>query len=340
LCNYVRQKDKYIPVLLQSSNAKYSGVARESKVSFINKNSNALSHELSNYLNNNLAFGDFIFRLPGTLEEIGRATNLKHMQKVIREMPMDCLKYHFNRNDLSRWLNARALFPIARTLRGLTLDDFNNVDEATNYLQKAILKYRFHIGKGVIARFEYDNYDTSINFARIGEGSLGGKARGLAFIDSFLKRFEVSEKFEMVDISIPRSVVLCTDIFDNFMELNNLYEIVLDKDISDEEILNNFITSLLPIDLNRDLEAILNVFKRPIAIRSSSLLEDSHYQPFAGIYSTYMIPNYPDNKELTLKNLKIAIKSVYASVFYKSSKSYMEATKNMIDEEKMAIHFL
>jgi hypothetical protein len=193
-----------------------------------------------------------------------------------------------------------------------------------------------HKGRGVIAEFHRENFDEYLTFTRIGEGSLGGKARGLAFLDSMIKRNHLLDKFDSVIITIPRTVVLGTDIFDEFMEENHLYDIALSGN-SDKEILDAFVAARLPFRIHEDLYTFISVAKNPIAIRSSSLLEDSHYQPFAGIYSTYMIPKIEDNERLMIQKLSLAIKSVYASAYYKDSKAYMMATLNIIDEEKMGI---
>jgi hypothetical protein len=210
------------------------------------------------------------------------------------------------------------------------------MDQAKRYLFDAITAFRINKAKGVIADFDRERYDEYLQFARIGEGSIGGKARGLAFLDSLIKRNRLTDKFEDVVVTIPRTVVLGTDIFDDFMEENNLYEIAL-SDRSDKEILTRFVKSRLPFRIHEDLYRFISCVNNPIAIRSSSLLEDSHYQPFAGIYSTYMIPNIKFNERVMIDKLSEAIKSVYASAYFKDSKSYMAATLNMIDEEKMGI---
>lgn len=200
---------------------------------------------------------------------------------------------------------------------------------------ECIVKYRRMKNRGVVAVFHKDRFDKYSNFARIGEGSLGGKGRGLAFIDQIIKRNPVCENFDGVEITIPKTVVLCTDIFDEFMEENDLYPIAL-SDLKDEEILKAFLNARLPDSLIDNLSAFFEVVDKPVAVRSSSLLEDSHYQPFAGVYATYMIPFLNDSKK-QLQLLQDAIKSVYASVFYADSKAYMNATSNVIDQEKMAI---
>jgi len=338
LSRKIKADNQYLPVLLQSSSLKSGKVAKELKVGFLYKYSKTLSLELRRFVKKYFAFGDFIFEMPGEQKEIARASNLKELQKQICKIPDASLAYHIKRNHISKWLRARALFPIADLIVSLRLDQFNNLDEIRTYIYESISNYRISKSRGIIAKFKENKYDEYMRFARIGEGSLGGKARGLAFIDSFLKkRYKEFKQLKDVVITIPRTVVLTTDIFDEFMEMNDLYAIGLSSDLSDEEILCQFVRKKLPPQLEKSLLAFIAVSPNPIAIRSSSVLEDSHYQPFAGIYSTYMIPTVPNSPQRTLHLLSMAIKSVYASVFYKSSKAYMEATSNAIDEEKMAI---
>ncbi len=332
----VRKEDEHMPVLFQSTDTEYESLARDMKVGFLNKNSKTLSIELRNYITEYFFFGDFIFIDPKNGREITRAVDLKSMQDKIFEIPDDSLQYHMQRNHFSKWLNARALFPIAEMFREVSVTAFDDMDEAKRYLFDAITAFRINKARGVIAEFDRERYDEYLQFARIGEGSIGGKARGLAFLDSLIKRNRLAYQFDDVVISIPRTVVLGTDIFDEFMEENNLYEIAL-SDRSDKEILNRFVKSRLPFRIHEDLYRFISCINNPIAIRSSSLLEDSHYQPFAGIYSTYMIPNVKFNERVMIDKLSEAIKSVYASAYFKDSKSYMAATLNMIDEEKMGI---
>ena len=189
--------------------------------------------------------------------------------------------------------------------------------------------------QGVVAVFRRDRFDRYSNFARIGDGSLGGKGRGLAFIDNLVKHHPEFEEFENARVAIPKTIVLCTDVFDEFMDTNNLYQIAL-SDADDDVILRYFLKAKLPDRLVEDFFTFFDVVKSPLAIRSSSLLEDSHYQPFAGIYNTYMIP-YLDDKYEMLRMLSDAIKGVYASVYFRDSKAYMQATSNVIDQEKMAV---
>jgi CheY-like chemotaxis protein len=321
----VRKVDEFMPILFQSSDAENEDLAMEMKVGFINKLSKTLSLELRNYINDHFFFGDFVFNDPNTGREITRAVDLKSLQDKIFEIPDDSLLYHMQRNHFSKWLNARALFPIAEMFSEVNVSEFSDMDEAKRYIFDSITAFRINKARGVIADFDRDKYDEYLQFARIGQSSIGGKARGLAFLDSLVKRNRLTDKFENVTISIPRTVVLGTDVFDEFMEENNLHEVAL-SDRSDKEILLHFIKARLPFRIHEDLYTFISCVNNPIAIRSSSLLEDSHYQPFAGIYSTYMI-----------QKLSEAIKSVYASAYFRDSKSYMAATLNMIDEEKMGI---
>ncbi|MFO8087432.1 MAG: PEP/pyruvate-binding domain-containing protein [Bacteroidales bacterium] len=336
LCQKVRKEDKFLPFLLQSSDGDNEKLAKRESVGFINKNSKTLLKELRDYIVQNFAFGDFVFLDPTTGEEIDKATDLQSFQQKLYTISDKTLSYHINRNHISKWLNARALFPIAEMLKHLRPEHFENLDEIRRFLFNTIASYRRGRGRGVIAKFYRERFDEYLIFSRIGEGSIGGKARGLAFIDSLLKKQNLMDKYKDVIITIPRTVVLSTDVFDEFMEENELYDIALSAH-SDDEILNYFVDASLPGRIHEDLLAFIQVARNPVAIRSSSLLEDSHYQPFAGIYSTYMIPRIPEDENLMLELLSKAIKSVYASVFYKDSKAYMEATSNVIDEEKMAI---
>lgn len=332
----IREEDRFMPILLQSSDKGNEVIAKELNVGFINKLTKTLSIELRNYIEEHFSFGDFVFIDPSTGQEMSRASDLKSLQEKIFEVPDNSLLYHMQRNHFSKWLNARALFPIAEMFREVSVTQFTNMDEAKRYIFDAITIFRVNKAKGVIAEFDRNRYDQYLSFARIGQGSIGGKARGLAFLDSLIKRNRLTDKFDDVTITIPHTVVLGTDIFDEFLEQNNLYEIAL-SERSDEEILSHFIRARLPFRIHEDLYTFISCVSNPIAIRSSSLLEDSYYQPFAGIYSTYMIPNIRFNERLMIEKLSEAIKSVYASAFYKDSKSYMAATLNVIDEEKMGI---
>jgi Pyruvate phosphate dikinase, PEP/pyruvate binding domain. len=336
LCKLVKEEDKYMSVLLQSSDSRNEALANALGAGFINKNSKTLICELSHYIKEYFAFGDFVFINPKTKKEVARAKNLRDLQQKIHEVPNDSFRYHVKRNHLSKWLQARALFSLSDLFRQFTPEDFEDINEVKEFVYKAISKFRKNKSQGVIAEFDPNNFDESLTFSRIGQASLGGKARGLAFIDTLIKRNHLADKYEDTLIAIPRTVVLCTDIFDDFMTENDLYQTGHSDSLRDEEILQKFIDAKLPAYVTKNLRALISNVKKPLAIRSSSLLEDSCYQPFAGIYSTYMIPFYNDI-ELFLETLQKAIKCVYASVFYKESKAYMNITKNLLEEEKMAI---
>ena len=336
LCKAIMADDDKVPFLIQSSSSVHKKIAEELGAGFINKYSKSLSLELRNFIIQNLAFGPFVFKNPDTMEPIAIATDLQSLQQKLLTIPDKTLEFHATRNHFSKWLNARALFPVAQMFKYIRKEDFETMDEMRRFLYVAISSFRLGKGRGVIAKFDKSSYDEYQVFSRIGDASIGGKARGLAFINRIIKIHKLFNKFPDVLITIPRTVVLSTDIFDEFMDHNNLYSVAL-SDVPDEEILNRFLNAELPGRVYQDFYSILAVSRsHPIAVRSSSKLEDSHYQPFAGIYSTYMIPRHPDNK-MMVKMISDAIKEVYASVYYKGSKAYMTATANVIDEEKMGI---
>ena len=331
----IRAKDPYIPLIMDSNETENAKLAEQCHAHFIDKNSKKMSVDLRNRVNRYFGFGDFVFRDPSTMKEVVRVRNLKDLQNNIMTVPAESLLYHLTHNNVSRWLASRALFPIAEFLKEITWESLQDVDAHRQIILDAIVAYRRMKNQGVVAVFQRERFDKYSNFARIGEGSLGGKGRGLAFIDHILKRHTDLNNRPGVHVRIPKTVVLCTDVVDEFIDTNELYFTAL-SDLPDEEILKQFLRSRLPMRLLADLEAFLQVVDQPIAIRSSSLLEDSHYQPFAGVYSTYMIP-YISDKYDRLSMLSNAIKAVYASVFFRSSKDYMTATSNVIDQEKMAI---
>ena len=335
LAKYIKEKDPYIPIILESSESENAILADKLGVSFIDKNSKKFPVDLGNAIYNNFGFGALIIRNPQTGEEVMRINNLKDFQYKVFDIPAESLLYHASRNDISRWLYSRAIFPIAEIIQAHRFRNIEEAPEVKKLFFNLIVKYRKMKNRGVVAIFKKERFDHYSNFARIGQGSLGGKGRGLAFIDSIIKKYPICDNFGGATLSIPRTIVLCTDIFDEFMEENNLYPTAL-SDIPDEQILSAFLEANLPRYLKEDFFALFEVVDKPLAIRSSSLLEDSHYQPFAGIYSTYMIPRLNDKYEM-MRLLCDAIKSVYASVFFADSKAYMTATSNLIDQEKMAI---
>lgn len=335
LCAEIRKSDPFVPIIIQSSETQNMAYAETYGASFIDKNSKKMDVDLRRAVSDNFGFGDFVFRHPDTGEEVARVRNLKELQNIIFAIPAESFLYHISRNHVSRWFYSRAMFPVAEYLKPITWNSLQDLDAHRQIIFEAIVKYRKMKNQGVVAIFERDRFDRYSNFARIGDGSLGGKGRGLAFIDNMVKRHPEFNAFENATVAIPKTVVLCTDIFDEFMDMNNLYQVAL-SDIDDETILKYFLKAKLPDSLIEDFFKFFDVVKSPIAVRSSSLLEDSHYQPFAGIYNTYMIP-YLDDKYEMLRMLSDAIKGVYASVFFRDSKAYMQATSNVIDQEKMAV---
>ena len=331
---YVRKTGLIIPFVLESSEASNHVYAKELNASFIDKNSKSYPQDLKKKIMQLFGFGDFVILNPHTKEEIMRIKDLKDLQKKVFQIPDDSLVYHLSRNHFSRFFYSRAMFPPAEVLKHVDVSDYKDMDEARKLIFDLIVQYRRMKNTGVVAVYQKDRFDEYSNFARIGDGSLGGKGRGLAFIGAMVKRYPKLESDNFA-VNIPKTVVICTDIFDEFMETNELYPVAL-GDADDETILRYFLRASLPSRLIEDLMAFFDVVKSPIAVRSSSLLEDSHYQPFAGIYSTYMVPKIEEKYDM-LRTVSDAIKAVYASVFYKDSKAYMTATSNLIDQEKMAI---
>ena len=333
----VRNEDRFVPIIFDSSESSNKVYADELNCSFVDKNSKSFPQDLRKEIMNNFGFGDFIIIDPIKKSEVMHICSLKDLQHKIFEIPDNSLIYHLSHNHFSRFFYSRAIFPVAELLKGIDVSDYRDMNEARKIIFDAIVSYRKIKNSGVVAVFEKDRFDEYSNFSRIGEDSLGGKGRGLAFMGQMIKRRskEMEEKFPNALIQIPKTVVLATDIFDEFMEDNDLYNIAL-QDLPDEEILRYFLKASLPKRLIEDLITFFDVVKTPVAVRSSSLLEDSHYQPFAGIYNTYMVPKFEDQYEM-LEKISNAIKGVYASVFFKDSKAYMTATQNLIDQEKMAV---
>lgn len=335
LLRVIHQRAPFLPLIMESSETENRAKAEAEGFHFVDKNSKKMSLDLRSIMEEHMGFGDFIFRDPKTKAEIMRIHNLKELQDNIFRIPDDSMLYHISRNHMSRWLSARAIFPVSDFLKKITWESLKDVTAHREIIFDAIVQYRHMKNIGVVAVFDRMKFDSYSHFARIGDGSLGGKGRGLAFLDNIIKMHPDFSSFPGVTVQIPKTVVLCTDVFDQFMEQNNLYQIAL-SDASDEEILRHFLRAQLPDSLIADFFTFFEATKSPVAIRSSSLLEDAHYQPFAGIYATYMIP-YLEDKYAMLEMLACAIKSVYASVYYRDSKAYMTATSNVIDQEKMAV---
>ncbi len=336
-CQHIRQEFDDLPILLQSSQEENRKYVESLNATFFNKNSKHLLQELKDYIKINYGFGDFLFIDPDTKKVIARAADLMSLQHKLKDIPNETIDYHVRRDHFGKWLKARIFFAIADFVKDRKYHDFENTDAARDFLIDTIKNYRLFDGSGTISRFNQERYDEYYKFARIGNGSLGGKGRSLAFMDSFLVKNRVTYEYDNISISIPRSIVLCIDIFEEFMESNNLYKIAFQDHIEDQSLLNHFILADFPTRVKNDLKAYLKVTNVPLAVRSSSLLEDSYYQPFAGVYKTYKLPNSDNNLNNRLRYLINAIKCVYASTYFKSAKAYMAATHCSLDEEKMAV---
>ncbi len=336
LCRTVRREFPDMPVLLQSSDRQYEETALSLNAGFAYKNSPGIQQEIGHFVLQNFAFGPFQFKDPHTLRTVARADDLDAMQKVLLAIPDHVLLYHVTRNDISKWLNARGIFPLGKLFGQKSTHDFTSTDEIRNFLIQGISNYRAQKGRGIVAQFQRERFNRYLRFSRIGEGSIGGKARGLAFADTVLKQHRLEERWPGVRVQIPDTVVISTDYFDRFLQENHLLETVLYGTLSDEEILQRFLKASLPESLLQDLKVLIEGFRTPIAVRSSSLLEDSHFQPFAGIYTTYMVP-FSANSQAFTQNVAQAIKGIYASVYFSGSKAYMQASSNSPEEEKMAI---
>ncbi|MFK5957531.1 MAG: PEP/pyruvate-binding domain-containing protein [Lutibacter sp.] len=334
LLKYVRKFKRYFPVLIQSSDEINRKLATELKGKFLYKHSETLGSELKKYITKYFSFGAFEFWDPVQMKVLTKVNDLKNFQKALSTVTLDSIEYHAKRSEYSKWLKSRVLFPLANLFSKVEYEDFDDAEHIRAFLLKAIKAYRVFRARGVIAKFNKNKYDEYLGFSRIGEGSLGGKGRGLAFIDSFLKRHRLFHKYKDVTISIPRTVVVSTEVFDEFMETHELIDFVANCN-NNEDILNKFVSNPLPQWVLDDIQAFLNITISPIAVRSSSVLEDSHYQPFAGVFSTYMIPNA--NKTEMLEMVSNAIKSVMASAYFQNSKAYLKATSHSIEEDKMAV---
>lgn len=332
---YVHERNPFVPFIIESTEVSNRRLADAMRLTFLDKESKTLPQDLRKAVDFLFGFGDFIVKDPLTGNELMRFHELKDLQMAVNNIPSEALFRHCANNDISRWLYSRAIFPIAEALNNCRFESMDQAPLVRKLILDCIVEYRRMKNRGVVAIFRKGRFDRYSCFARIGQGSLGGKGRGLAFIDQLIKKNPEFDSLDGINITIPRTLVICTDIFDEFMETNNLYPIAL-SDASDDEILRAFLDSRLPKNLKEDFEYLFDVVDRPLAVRSSSLLEDSHYQPFAGIYSTYMIPHL-DDREKMMRQLCDAVKGVYASVFFADSKSYMNATSNVIDQEKMAV---
>ena len=331
LVRKIRQYDPLMPVLLQSSQGSMAKLAEDLGVGFLRKFSRTLFMQLGDYMKEEFGFGDFVFKDPsGT--EYGRASNLTQLEQIIGGIPDKVLVSNTSRNMFSKWLYARGLFNLAATFKA---EHHTDAGEFRQFLLEQIGRYHEMIGQGVIAEFHAEAYQDYFWFSRVGDGSLGGKARGLAFLNHLVQKHSLSDRYPGMKVTIPRSIVVTTEWFDKFI-LDNGLQYVIDSELSDDEILSEFVASTLPAELLRNLKAFVATIDRPVAVRSSSKLEDSNYQPFAGVYSTYMCP-FVENRDRMLRELTKAIKSVYASTYFAGSRAYIQASGNLLGEEKMAV---
>jgi CheY-like chemotaxis protein len=332
----VKNEHSDIPILLLSNVEENSKKAREINASFILKDSPTLLNELRLFMNYYFSFGDFVFRTPDG-REVGRASDLKSLEEQLLIVPEESIKYHGEKNHFSNWLKARTEFWLAHELRPRKVSDYSSVEALREDLIYSLNGYRHLRQRGIITDFVKESFDPESSFARIGGGSLGGKARGLGFVNTLINNYNVRDKFEDVRIYVPPAVVIGTDVFDKFIDDNNLREFALHCN-DDQEITKRFLDAeKFPEDILGDLAAFLDLIHSPVAVRSSSLLEDSQYHPFAGVYQTYMLPNNHPNPMIRLNQLLITIKRVYASTFYQSTKGYIKITSYRLEEEKMAV---
>lgn len=325
-----------VPILLQSHLPDNEQAARSLGASFLLKDSPTLENELRQFMTENFSFGDFIFYATDG-REVGRAQDLISLEEQLKVVPEESIRFHGERNQFSNWLKARTEFWLAHQLRPRKVSDFPNIDELRENLIGSLREYRRLCQRGIIMDFKKESFDPGSSFARIGGGSLGGKARGLSFVNILINNYNVQHFFPNVHIDVPAAVVIGVDVFDQFLEENNLRSFALSCS-NDDEITRHFmLAGRFPEDVLGELAAFLDLMREPLAVRSSSLLEDSQYHPFAGVYHTYMVPNNHPDPIIRLGELLRAIKRVYASTFFQGPKDYIKATSYRLEEEKMAV---
>ena len=335
LCKLIREDNPTMPFLMQSSQESMRSIAKQLKVGFVVKKSKTLTQEVSEYIEYEFGFGDFIARDPRNGKEIARASDLEGFEHIISTISSAAFRRLSDNNYLSKWLFARGLFTVGRTVSALKIQDETDIENIRQTNIRLIHDYRINQALGVVAKYSPETYNNTIWFARCGDGPMGGKGRGLAFLNHVLQKNDLYDRWENIRILVPRTMVLTTDWFDRFIHENGL-QYVINADLTDEEILSEFVAAALPLELRDALRHFIRVTQRPLAVRSSSKLEDSYYQPFAGVYSTYMIP-HTENEDQQLRLLSKAVKSVYASVYFAASRGYITSTGNVLSEEKMAI---
>lgn len=335
LVKAIRAEEPELPILLQSAEIENAALAFAIGVHFVNKNSNELLKKIQSFVTESLGFGDFVFRLADRTE-VGRAKTMWELEQLLRTVPAGSIEFHASRNHFSLWMMARCMFDLARRVRPTKASDFGGVEGLRKYLVGVVEEARLRGQEGVITDFSSKQAGPQTPFLRVGQGSIGGKARGLAFVSSVLARHELKQRFDDLQVRIPRSIVVPTDEFDRFMETNRILDGGL-KSLDEKAILNRCLVGRLSEQTMADLRRAVAHFKGPLAVRSSSLLEDSQLQPFAGIYSTYMLPNNHPDPEVRFQELCQAIKAVYASTYSADARAYIEGTPYSIEEEKMAV---
>ena len=330
-----RAEKPYLPILLQSRASGYEREAESLNLSFIAKDSPDFAAQLRRFMTEYFSFGDFIFRIPGG-REVGRASDLESLREQLRYVPDESILYHADQNHFSNWLKARTEFRLAERIHQLKTSDYPDVEGIRRTLIASLGAYRRSQQQGLITEFERDSFDPALSFARIGGGSLGGKARGLGFLNMLINDYEVRGRFAGARISVPTAVVIGAEIFDQFLDRNNLRKFALESR-DDAEITRRFLNGVFPDEPLSDLAAFMTLVREPLAVRSSSVLEDSQYHPFAGVYQTYMIPNEHPDRFVRLGQLVATIKRVYASTFYQCAKDYFNAVEYQHEEEKMSV---
>ncbi len=331
----VKVESPLMPVLLQSSNDSMKTAATSLGASFLHKKSRKLMDDLRSFMLNSLGFGDFVFRSPDG-RELARAADIRAMIEKLRVVPEESIVFHAGSNHFSNWFMARTEFELAMRLRPRRVSEFPDINGLRMFLIETIQDSYERSRADVITDFSRRLFSSTTIFSRIGGGSIGGKARGLAFINTLIKQHNLRRRWPNVHVAIPHTAALGTEVFDKFIEKNGLRGPIA-QDLNDEAVANRFMACKLPSGIKKDLAAFLQTIKYPLAVRSSSLLEDSHGQSFAGIYKTYMIPNSDENASLRLEQLCNAIKLVYASTFLRAAKHYREATGHHLEEEKMGV---
>ncbi len=332
LVKYAQSGHRYLPILLQSKNIELKEDAESIGVPFLHKEDPKLYQRIEEFMQEEMSFGDFIFRTPSG-DEIGRASNLEDLTEMIEEAPVESIEFHAKRNEFSHWLRGRTEFSLAALLRPMTLDDFEDSEGVRKHISETIRSHIEKIRKSTIR--DHDSKSENAGFQRIGRGSLGGKGRGLAFFYTRMDQLGLGDSYPEIEFVVPNSVVIATGVFGDFIGRNNLSKFAYDE-FSDQEINEAFLAG----DFGDEVEEIKDMLGNtpwPVAVRSSSLLEDSSHQPFAGVYATYMLANDHPDLEVRLDRLLQAIKLVYASIFHKNAKSYITATANKIEDERMAV---